>query len=51
MRNSDTPIQPLPKMQFVDTLMISGKSHTYSVLSVNTKGLKSKPSSKVKMTK
>ena len=50
MRNSDTPIQPLPKMQFIDTLMISGKSHTYSVLSVNTKGLKSKPSSKVKMT-
>ena len=39
----DTPPQPLVPMQFTDTKARSGKKHTYRVISVNTVGLKSKP--------
>jgi len=39
--NSDSPLQPLRKMEFTDSIMIPGRSHTYKVFSVNTAGLKS----------
>ena len=39
---SDTPMQPLVEMRFVDAEMEPGKSHRYRVIAVNTVGLKSK---------
>ena len=47
MRNSDTPIQPLSKMQFIDSHRTIGRNHSYRIFSVNTMGLKSKPSTKI----
>jgi len=44
LQYSDTPTQPLVPMQFTDTKMDATKKHTYRVYSVNTVGLKSKPS-------
>jgi hypothetical protein len=41
MRNSDTPLLPLRKMHFKDTLTVPGQTHKYRVYSVNTAGLKS----------
>ena len=38
---SDTPTQPLVKMQFTDTTAEAGKTYKYRVISVNTVGLKS----------
>ena len=37
----DTPRQPLPRMQFTDTTAIKNKSYEYSLIAVNTVGLKS----------
>lgn len=39
--NSDSPLQPLRKMQYTDTTITPGISHKYRVYSVNTAGLKS----------
>ena len=44
LQYSDTPTQPLVKMQFTDVKAESGKKHAYRVMAVNTVGLKSKPS-------
>ncbi len=42
LQYSDTPGQPLVKMQFTDPQPETGKNHQYRVISVNTVGLKSK---------
>lgn len=41
---SDTPTQPLVRMQFTDEKPMAGMKHVYRVIAVNTVGLKSKPS-------
>jgi len=41
LQYSDTPTQPLVKMQYVDTQAEAGKQYTYRVIAVNTVGLKS----------
>jgi pimeloyl-ACP methyl ester carboxylesterase len=41
MRNGDTPLEPLNKMQFTDTLTVFGHKYKYGVMSVNTVGLRS----------
>jgi hypothetical protein len=48
LQYSDTPTQPLVPMQFTDTTAEPGKQHTYSVVAVNTVGLKSKPTAQAK---
>ena len=45
LQYSDTPSQPLVPMKYTDTKAETGKKHTYRVITVNTAGLKSKPSS------
>lgn len=47
LQYSDTPANPLPKMQFSDLKPKPGKSHRYRVIATNTAGLKSKPSNAV----
>jgi pimeloyl-ACP methyl ester carboxylesterase len=44
LQYSDTPTQPLVRMQFTDAKAEAGKEYTYRVIAVNTVGLKSKPS-------
>ncbi|EMI28849.1 hypothetical protein [Rhodopirellula europaea] len=44
LQYSDTPVQPLAKMEFVDRTAEPGVDHDYSVVAVNTMGLESKPS-------
>ena len=44
LQYSDTPTQPLERMQFIDTEAQSGKKYSYRVVAVNTVGLKSEPS-------
>src|SRR5581483_2832361 len=44
LQYSDTPTQPLVRMQFIDRKMNPEKKHNYRVIAVNTVGLKSKPS-------
>ena len=44
MTYHDTPSQPLPQMRYVDTSAKAGEKHTYSIVSVNSVGLKSQPS-------
>lgn len=44
LQYSDTPTQPLVRMQFNDTSATRGSEHTYRVIAVNTVGLKSTPS-------
>jgi len=41
MRNSDTPTQPLAKMEYRDSERLEGEIYEYKVISVNTVGLKS----------
>ncbi len=41
LQYSDTPTQPLVKMQFKDTEATNGVEHIYQVISVNTVGLQS----------
>jgi pimeloyl-ACP methyl ester carboxylesterase len=43
LQYSDTPTQPLVRMQFTDTAAEPGKNHTYRVFAVNTMKLKSQP--------
>jgi len=40
----DTPDQPMPEMCYLDTSAKVGEKHTNAVISVNSVGLKSKPS-------
>ncbi|QDT08171.1 hypothetical protein [Planctomycetes bacterium K23_9] len=42
LQYSDTPAQPLAKMEFTDTTAIE-KTHEYQIITVNTVGLKSAP--------
>lgn len=44
LQYSDTPTQPLVPMQFTDTQADPNRPHSYRVISINTVGLKSKPS-------
>ena len=44
LQYSDTPTQPLAKMEFVDNTAQQDVDHGYAVVTVNTVGLKSKPS-------
>src|SRR6516165_10847849 len=43
LQYSDTPTQPLVPMRFTDSGAEPGKKHGYSVVAVNTVGLRSKP--------
>ena len=45
LQYSDTPTQPLAKMEYVVESAQPGVDHGYAVVSVNTVGLKSKPTS------
>ena len=44
MTYHDTPSQPLPQMRYVDTSAKAGEKHGYSIVNVNSVGLKSQPS-------
>jgi len=44
---NDSPADPVPEMRFTDPWPRDGKNHTYSVIAVNTVGLKSTPSAPV----
>ena len=44
LQYSDTPLQPLVKMEFTDETSVAGAKHSYQVLAVNTADLKSTPS-------
>jgi hypothetical protein len=44
MTYHDTPAKPLPQMRYLDTTAKPGKKHVYTIISVNSVGLKSKPS-------
>jgi pimeloyl-ACP methyl ester carboxylesterase len=46
MTYHDTPSKPLPEMRFLDASAKPSGKHTYAVVSVNSVGLKSEPSSK-----
>ena len=41
LQYSDTPLQPLTQMEFVDEQSDTSKEHRYSIVTVNTAGLKS----------
>jgi len=44
MTYHDTPSQPLPEIRFLDATSEAGGKHNYAVITVNSVGLKSKPS-------
>jgi alpha-L-fucosidase 2 len=44
MTYHDTPAQPLPEMRYVDSSVKTGEQHSYTVITVNSVGLKSVPS-------
>ena len=46
MTYHDTPDQPLPEMRYVDASAKSDEKHIYSVVTVNSVGLKSEPSAR-----
>lgn len=50
LQYSDTPAQPLAKMEFTDTTA-SENPHEYEIISVNTVGLKSTPTAAVQVSK
>jgi hypothetical protein len=43
MSYGDTPVAPLPDFKYTDTTAKPGEKHRYSVIAVNSVGLKSKP--------
>jgi len=43
LQYSDTPTQPLAKMEFIDKTTKQGAQSSYGVITVNTAGLESKP--------
>ena len=43
MTYHDTPAQPMPKMHYVDTSTKPGEKHTYTVVTVNSMGIRSEP--------
>jgi len=44
MTYHDTPSQPMPEMRYIDASATSGQKHNYSIIAVNSVGLKSEPS-------
>jgi hypothetical protein len=46
MTYHDTPSQPIPEMRYVDATAKAGEKHTYSVITVNSVGLRSEPSAR-----
>ena len=44
MTYHDTPAQPMSQMIYLDSSVKAGEKHTYSIVTVNSVGLKSKPS-------
>jgi hypothetical protein len=44
MTYHDTPDQPMPEMRYLDATAKAGEKHSYSAVTVNSVGLKSKPS-------
>jgi hypothetical protein len=44
MTYHDTPSQPMPEMRYVDASAKAGEKHRYTVITVNSVGLKSRPS-------
>src|ERR1051326_6322076 len=44
MTYHDTPSQPMPEMRYLDASAKPGETHTYSIITVNSVGLKSEPS-------
>jgi hypothetical protein len=44
MTYHDTPSQPMPEMRYLDGSARSGDKHAYAVITINSVGLKSKPS-------
>lgn len=51
LQYSDTPVQPLVKMEFTDGKTTNGTEHEYAIVTVNTVGLKSKPTTAVRGAK
>ena len=49
MTYHDTPDQPLPQMRYVDVSAKADEKHAYSVITVNSVGLHSKPSAGVRL--
>ena len=47
MTYHDTPVQPLSEMRYRDTSATTGEKHSYAVVTINSVGLKSEPSSTV----
>jgi hypothetical protein len=50
MTYHDTPSQPLSQMRYRDVSARQGEKHTYSIISINSVGLRSKPSAKARET-
>ena len=45
MTYHDTPTQPLSEMRYLDVSTKPGETHRYSVIAINSVGLRSEPSS------
>jgi hypothetical protein len=43
MTYHDTPSQPMPEMRYVDASAKPGETHSYSIVTVNSVGLRSEP--------
>ena len=48
MTYHDTPSQPLLEMRYLDASAKPGETHTYSIITVNSVGLKSAPSAQAR---
>jgi hypothetical protein len=48
MTYHDTPSQPLPEMRYVDGSAKAGEKHAYSIITVNSVGLRSEPSAQAR---
>jgi len=46
MTYHDTPNQPMPEMRYFDASAKAGEKHTYSVITLNSVGLRSEPSAR-----
>src|SRR6185436_15856105 len=46
MTYHDTPSQPMPETRYVDSTAKTGEKHRYSVITVNSVGLRSEPSAR-----
>ena len=46
MTYHDTPSQPMPEMRYIDAAAKAGEKHTYSIITVNSVGLRSEPSAR-----